>query len=76
MVLSRRGQKLRTRVDLTAYQHGNLLPRAQLHPKIATKVYSTFLRGDYDTAVFQAFKEVEVAVREAANLAATDLGPA
>jgi hypothetical protein len=35
-----------------------------LHPSNTTRVNATFLRGDYDTAVFQAFKEVEVAVRD------------
>jgi uncharacterized protein (TIGR02391 family) len=32
------------------------------------------MRGEYDVAVFQAMKKVEVAVREAANLAKIDIG--
>jgi len=72
--VSRRGSKLRTREQVAAYRHGNLLPREQLHPTIAQKVWVTFVRGDYDTAVFQAFKEVEVAVRRAPNFKDRDLG--
>lgn len=66
-VISRRGQKMAKRADVDAYRHGNLLPRAQLHPSIAHNVWTTFLRGKYETAVFEAFKEVEVAVRTAAG---------
>jgi len=59
--LTRRGERLRTAIDVAAYQRGNLLPRQLLHPVIAGKAWSPFLRGEYDTAVFQAFKELEVA---------------
>ena len=32
------------------------------------------MRGDYDTAVFQSFKEVEIAVREAGSFEDTIIG--
>jgi uncharacterized protein (TIGR02391 family) len=51
-----------------------LLPQKLLHPVIAQKVWSLFLRGEYDTAVFQAFKEVEIAVREAGGYKPENLG--
>jgi hypothetical protein len=60
--------------DLAAYRKANLLPKTLLHPSLATKVYAAFLRGEYDTATFQAFREVEVAVRTAGKFAPTDLG--
>ena len=68
LMLSRRARRLRNRAGLDAYRKANLLPRAQLHPQIAERVWTAFLRGEYDTAVFQAFKEVEVAVRDASGL--------
>ena len=72
--ISRRGRQLRTRGQVDSYRSENRLPRKQLHARIAQKVWASFLRGDYDTAVFQAFKEVEVRVREAAQCADEDLG--
>lgn len=72
--VTRRGQRLKRATDLQAYHKANLLPKNLLHPVIAQKVWSTFLRGDYDTAVFQAFKEVEVAVREAGKFSLKEIG--
>ena len=72
--VTKRGKTIETPEDLEVYHKGNLLPKRQLHPTIAQKVWSLFLQGDYDIAVFQAFKEVEVAVRKAGGYADTDLG--
>jgi uncharacterized protein (TIGR02391 family) len=63
--LSRRAKLLKSLQDFGAYRKASLLPKGQLHPLIATKVYPAFLRGEYDTAVFQAFREIEVAARQA-----------
>lgn len=72
--ITRRGQKIKNREGLSAYRNSVLLPRAILHPVIAKACWSSFLRGDYDTAVFQAFKELEVAIRNAGEFKAEDYG--
>jgi uncharacterized protein (TIGR02391 family) len=65
--ITRRGQRIKTDEDLTAYRMASLLPRECLHPLIVQKVAAAFHRGEYDTAVFQAFREVEVQVQAAAG---------
>lgn len=45
-----------------------LLPKGFLHPRIAQQAYPHYLAGDFDTAVFQAFKEVECTVQEASKI--------
>jgi uncharacterized protein (TIGR02391 family) len=65
--VTRRGQKLRSDTDLARYQWGQLLPKKRLDPVLAAKVTHLFLRGDYDMAILQAFKEVEIRVRAAAG---------
>jgi uncharacterized protein (TIGR02391 family) len=72
--VTRRGQQIKTAADLQSYRRSDLLPKRQLHPAIAQKVWATFLRGEYDTAVFQAFKEVEVAVRQTGKFTNKDYG--
>jgi uncharacterized protein (TIGR02391 family) len=73
-LISRRGRKLKGRQDLQAYRNSNILPKASLHPVIADRVWPNFIRGEYETAVFQAFKEVEDAVRTAGGFQSTDIG--
>jgi uncharacterized protein (TIGR02391 family) len=72
--LTRKGERIKGTVETEAYRHGNVLPVGLLHPRIAEKVRPMFMRGDYDVAVFQAFKEVEVAVRTAAGLPDSEVG--
>src|SRR5579863_3393965 len=61
VVVTRRGKKLANRAGLDSYRHASLFPKSVVHPLIAQKVYPAFLRGEYDTAIFQAYREVEVA---------------
>lgn len=72
--VTRRGQRLKNSKDLQAYQKGNLLPKKFLHPLIAQKVWSDFIRGEYGAAVLIAFKEIEVAVRKAGGFTLDDIG--
>lgn len=66
-VLARRAANLRNRADLAAFRKSRMLPIELLQPRLAEKVWPQFLRGDHDVAIFQAFKEVEVGTRKAAN---------
>lgn len=72
--VTRRGRQIVDRAGLESYRRSDLLPRHLLHPVITQKVWSAFIRGEYDTAVFQSFKEVEVAVRVAGGFTASDIG--
>jgi uncharacterized protein (TIGR02391 family) len=76
-VLSRRGQLLAESGNFTQFRTERSLSRAQLHPTIAERAYSDFIRGDYEGAVFKALREVEIAVRKSGGypnrLIGTDL---
>jgi uncharacterized protein (TIGR02391 family) len=72
--ITRRGQALSSPEDLMKYRRSGRLPRQLLHPLISQKVWAPYLRGDYDTAVFQAFKEVEIRVRTVGGYAPEDIG--
>ena len=72
--ITRRGLRIGNATALDAYRLANLLPKQLLHSKIAEEVTALFARGKYADAVFKAFKEVEVAVREAGGHAHDDFG--
>jgi uncharacterized protein (TIGR02391 family) len=74
LFVTRRGKARANRQGLEAYRHASLFPKNLVHPAIGQKVYPAFLRGEYDTAIFQAFREVEVAVRDAGGYSHSDVG--
>jgi uncharacterized protein (TIGR02391 family) len=73
-VLSRRARKMETEAEFAGFKVARLLPKELLHPKIADAVWGAFMRGEFDAAVFQAMKGVEVAVRTASGLGADLIG--
>ncbi len=72
--ITRRGNRIKNSQDLEVFRNSNLLPKKRLHPIIAQKTWSSFVRGEYDTAVFIAFKEVEILVRAMGKFQDTDIG--
>ena len=72
--LSRRAQKFENAAEFANYTVARMLPKEALHSRISGPVWMSFMRGEFDTAAFQAMKAVEVAVREAAGLAGSDIG--
>lgn len=73
VILSRKAKQIIAKNQLEAYRRGNLLA-GMLHPSIEHESKAAFVRGDYGLAVFNAFKQVEVAVRQAGGFTLRDLG--
>jgi uncharacterized protein (TIGR02391 family) len=72
--LSRRARQLAGELDARKVFAARLIPKGVLHPTIREDVWSLYHRGKYDTAIFEATKAVEVAVRAAAGLTTKDIG--
>lgn len=73
--ITKRGRDFRKMGDVQKFKAANLFPPKIFDPTLSSKTRSAFLRGDYDTAVFQAFKEVEVRIRKLTGAGAGDYGP-
>ncbi|MHB1186726.1 TIGR02391 family protein [Thiobacillus sp.] len=76
MLLSRRAQTVLANNTFKTYARSVGFPKALLHPSIADEVWLDIVRGDLETAVFKAFRAVEIAVREVGHFADTDIGTA
>lgn len=74
-VLSRHAARLAREPDPKRALSARHLPKDSLNPTIREDVWSLYHRGKYDTAVFEAMKAVEVAVRVASGLA-SEIGTA
>lgn len=74
MLLSRRAKAILANGSFNTYMRSLAFPKALLHPSIADEVWLDIVRGDLETAVFKAFRAVEVAVREAGQFADVDIG--
>jgi len=66
-VLSRRARRFEDEAEFAQYAVARMIPKDALHPKISQTVWMALMRGEFDVAVFQAMKAVEVSVREAAG---------
>ena len=63
-VVSRLGKSIESIDDFNSYLHSRLFPKKSIHPKITSKVFPLFMSGDYETAIFNSYKIVEIAVRD------------
>lgn len=72
--VTKKGRELASTDAMEGFLKARALPLKALHPKLSAKIHPLFIRGEYDTAVFQAYKEVEVSVRDAAGLDPKDIG--
>lgn len=73
-LLGRRAGGLRTAEQFKAFRQALAFPKELLHPLIAERTWIALMRGEFDSAVFFAFRTVEEQVRAAGSFAMTDVG--
>ncbi|MBL8267242.1 TIGR02391 family protein, partial [Steroidobacter sp.] len=71
---TRQALQLQTTKDYARYVQASKYPKGQIHPLVQESSYAEFLRGDYETAVFKAFRSVEIAIRTRGGFASNDIG--
>lgn len=63
-----RGEALRNHQNLRNFMTSEQLPEAFLHPELLINVRPLFFQSRFETAVFEAFKTLEVTIRNVAKL--------
>ena len=76
MLLSRRAERLLRDGKFKTYARSAAFPKSLVHPMIADDVWLDLARGDLETAVFKAFRAVEISVRQAGGYPDTEIGTA
>jgi uncharacterized protein (TIGR02391 family) len=66
--VSSRGHKAVDPEVFDRYRHAALLPQGMVHPAIVATAFASFLRGDYDLAIFASYRALEDRVREVCKL--------
>lgn len=73
-VPSATGKKVYASADYVGARMRSKFTREMFHPGLPDAAWNAFAIGDYDTAVFEAFKSVEVAVRTKGGFTTSDFG--
>jgi uncharacterized protein (TIGR02391 family) len=74
MRITRTGTQILNDHSFKDFSKSISFPKSMLHPKLVDEVWIDLARGDYPTAVFKAFRAVEIAVREVGGFVDTDVG--
>jgi uncharacterized protein (TIGR02391 family) len=73
-VASDEGKRANTEFDFAAAKTRGRFERDMFHPLLPDAAWNAFSIGNYDTAVFEAFKAVEVTVRTKGGFGSNDYG--
>lgn len=73
---TRRGEALRNHQELRKFLTSERLPERFLHPELLVNVRPLYFQSRFETAVFEAFKTLEVTIRSASHLGHEHFGVA
>jgi hypothetical protein len=74
LLLTPKGRATTELVDFERVRIRSLLKQEMLHSALRGKVYADFAADEFDSAVLEAFKTVEIEVRKAASLPEREQG--